>query len=74
VQFRRSETSWVSSILGEIVKFIEDDMAHRPEVDSLYNAVQQLMAGYLPHFLLLHVSLSNVVKTYYATFNNVNHI
>jgi len=29
-------------------------MLHRQEVDTLYNAVQQLMTGSIPHFILSH--------------------
>jgi len=43
------------------VEFISGDRNHRQEIDSLYNAVQQLMAGYVPHFLLPHANLKDIL-------------
>jgi len=44
------------------VTFMEDDMLHRQEVDTLYNAMQQLMAGNIPHFILSHEALTDILQ------------
>jgi len=53
---------WISNVLAAIVAFTTDDIEHRQEVDALYYGVQQLMAGNLPHFLLPHDSLADVLR------------
>ena len=55
--YSRTEHTWLSDTLGDIVTFLDDEMWHRQEVDNLYNAVKQLMAGSIPHFILLHKTL-----------------
>ena len=61
IDYRQLESIWVSKFVARTVGFITDDRNHRQEADSLYNAVQQLMTGKIPHFLLSHGDWENVL-------------
>ena len=41
-----------------IIVFLSNVTRHRAEIDALYNSVQHLMAGNIPHFLLPHDNLT----------------
>ena len=58
VQSAYSNRAMVSMLFGKTIHFLTNATRHRAEVDALYNAVQFLMAGNIPHFLLPHDNLT----------------
>ena len=61
VESQRTQSLWVSRLIGKTIDFLVDDWHHRQQVDLLYNAMQQLMNGKLSHFLISHSELRNVL-------------
>jgi len=59
--YNRGQNTWMSEVVAETLTFLDDEMWHRQEVDNLYNAVQQLMAGSIPHFILSHSALTQAL-------------
>jgi len=64
VNYRRIQSTWVSAVLGDTVTFLGDEMLHRQEVDTVYSAVHQLMAGStpIPLFILSHDTFTRALK------------
>jgi len=61
LEYRREDSSFSSKVFSKAVSLINFEITYRQEADSLYNAAQQLMAGNLPHFLLSHENVSQVL-------------
>jgi len=61
LEHRQSDLAWFSKILSRIISLTNYEVTCRQEADLLYNAVQQLMAGNLAHFLLSHEDVENVL-------------
>jgi len=61
VMYNRAQKTWLSEVVAEVLTFLDDEMWHRQEANNLYNAVQQLMAGSIPHFILSHTALTKAL-------------
>ena len=47
--------------MSNITHFLNNNTLHFVEVDALYNAVQSLVFGHIPHFILPHDVLLNAL-------------
>ena len=61
LEYRREDSSFSHKVLSKAVSLINFEITNRQEAESLYNAAQQLMVGNLPHFLLSHENVSQVL-------------
>ena len=52
---------WRMLLMSNITHFLNNNTLHFVEVDALYNAVQSLVFGHIPHFILPHDVLLNAL-------------
>ena len=53
----------MGALLSKTINFLSNETRRRAEVDALYNAVQYLMSGKIPHFILPHDTLTQAMET-----------